>query len=337
MKRVEKASQPKPFSISKTSNQIDKTSKSSAKKDANKLIIMIEESRDIKPVTARISYRNSIANSSNQPRKSSRPLFTTVNSSQIDDPNSSSTQLLSDYHTSIEIEPFNPDLSCSKDWLNTKMKTTYDTLHEQLSKITQELRNEGYDVGDTSVTSLKQRRTREERRKKNTPNFGIAESDKNELIKSKVEILEDMSVSQQMRNANRHILPQTSKSILGMKAALKSKFGNKMQPNNDKIKPELRKQYTKENNKIIIKPMKSARKSPEPNRHIARKHLFELYSKIIYKVKEIERQKRFNENGKSKLSVRGANSRSDLKCSPFKQSLHKTRKSIQLNFPKIDS
>ena len=94
---------------------------------------------------------------------------------------------------------------------------------------------------------------------------------------------------------------------------------------------------TKENNGIPLKQLKRVgsnlnKKLADPNKYIVRKHLAEIYAKIIFKVKDIERKKRVNLPLKSikKILEKCPTSKGDLRKIELKKlSIHGSKKSIQ--------
>jgi hypothetical protein len=198
---------------------------------------------------------------------------------------------------------------------------TYKSLREQLHKITQELRAERHDIDDIS-TMQKQRRTREERRKRNfhlentTP---LPNKDIDSLIKEQLNNL---------KSANHKKDIQAPKEIgSGRRSVGMEKITLFNQNNN------VTKQLTKENKRPSFKQLKilksaSNKRLTDPNKHIVRKYLAELYTKITLKVKDIERERRgmVLRKGLEKC----ATSKSNLnRTQALKTGLHQPKKSLQ--------
>ena len=108
--------------------------------------------------------------------------------------------------------------------------------------------------------------------------------------------------------------------------------------NTKKSMPKLKKSI-KENNLAPEKQLKKLelninRKATDPNKHIIRKHLGELYAKIMFKVKEVERKKRTSIPLKivNKKLEKCVSSKNDLvKNTKLKSFIHKSKKSVQGN------
>ena len=150
-----------------------------------------------------------------------------------------------------------------------KESIAYSKLRDQLSKITLELRAESNEPSDRCQSK---RRTRKDRRLKPMNN-------RSKIYKNK--ILSKLNRSQDAIKITENIVPKGLHLLknLPLKTKAKNGIGN----------------YTKENSKpgkMIIKPLLWGKKIMESQRHLARKYLGEVYSKIIFKVKDIERQKK---------------------------------------------
>eukprot|EP00826_Nyctotherus_ovalis_P009551 TRINITY_DN12526_c0_g1_i11.p2 TRINITY_DN12526_c0_g1~~TRINITY_DN12526_c0_g1_i11.p2 ORF type:complete len:309 (+),score=92.49 TRINITY_DN12526_c0_g1_i11:399-1325(+) len=269
-------------------------------RNPSKLVIMVQESA--KPFTTP-SYRSSVTSSMSTqllPRKSSRAAFETHKVSQFDESSINSA--------SSFVEPALGQANSARDFSDSKsrLRSTYDDLHDQLSKITQELRAEGYNVGE--LNSQRQRRTREERRRKN---LAAPEVDKNEYVQVRTEVLEDINFPQQIRNARRFRLAASSRTVCGsMKGELKNTvYGGKGKKENKQ-------------------PM-CASKGGGSNKHAARKYLGELYSRIIFKVRKIEKEKRAQISIQAKVAEKYESHRAKLPLP--RQTLHQTKKSVQLD------
>ena len=164
-----------------------------------------------------------------------------------------------------------------------KESIAYNALKKQLNRITLELRREGSEQDLT-----KQRRTREDRKIR-----------LKQPIYTKEQILGRLNRSQDAIKITDEIVPNTFK----MKHI--SKIGKPHTRNSFK---KVIKYPTKENAKPITKlaghPNKMSSK-----KHIARKYLGELYTRIIFKVREIEREKKMNPHKSKAITSRQDNTR----------------------------
>ena len=269
---------------------IDKTSQLSKhkrtplikpKRNPVKLILMVQESA--KPHTA--SYRSNVISSLSAQTlsdKYSRATFDRI--PQFEDSLVSSFPYCTlSQAASVKVLPES----------KTKTRITYDELHNQLSKITQELQAEGYNI-EEPFNSQRQRRTREERKKKDIP---------------KVEVLEDINFTQQIRNRTQ--LVSFARTIGGMMP-----------------KPELKDSVkTSSHKKENKKPLVSIEKN---NQHIVRKYLGDLYSRIVFKVKEIGKKRKGRVSIETKIGYELQKAKSN-KFTAIKRNIHQAKKSLQFD------
>lgn len=284
----------------KTSKQSAPSVKSKPRNPA-KLVVMVQESAKLHTATPR--YRSSVTSSMSAqllPRKSSRAAFEPHKVSQFDE---SSINSVSSF-----VEPGLGQANSARDFPDSKnrLRSTYDDLHDQLSKITQELRAEGYNVGE--LNSQRQRRTREERRRKN---LAAPETDRHEYAQVRTEVLEDINLPQQIRNARRFRLAASSRTVCG---------SAKERPKNAT--------YGGKGKKENKQPM-CVGKGGGSNKHAARKYLGELYSRIIFKVRKIEKEKRAQMSVQAKVAEKYESQRAKLPLP--RQTLHQTKKSVQFD------
>jgi len=204
----------------------------------------------------------------------------------------------------------------------------YKNLRDQLHKITQELGAEGPDINDFSKMQ-RQRRSREERMKRNfnlEDTIPIFNKGNNSLMRERLNNLQNPS-----HKKDTHIpIGIARKSVKMEKTKLFSQ-------NN-----EASKQLAKENKRPSLKQLKilksaSNKKLINPNKHLVRKYLTELYTKIVLKVKDIEREKREVVMLKKGLE-KCATSKSNLnKIQMLKRAFHQPKKSLQCDSIKIIS
>lgn len=180
--------------------------------------------------------------------------------------------------------------------------SAYLTLRDQLSKLTMEIQGNNCSIDD-SVNSKKQRRTRKERKKGQFDRDSSMVMDSGTLEKSVLNNTQDVN------KMSRGRLNKVPSGKIGLKRPLP---GHKQ---NDAAKENTKPNQTSSSKLIITK-------KPDSNKHLARKYLGELYAKIIFKVKEIEKNSKPNPPQKQTL----------VKCPSAKQDLRKLSHSKQPNF-----
>lgn len=177
-----------------------------------------------------------------------------------------------------------------------KDSSAYNALKNQLNRLTLELRRE-----DSEQDLGKHRRTREDRKVR-------LKLQNNATALSKELILGRLNRSQDAIKITDEIVP-SKLSLSKMKYVSKV---SKPHARDSFKKPA--KQPTKENAKPVVKfAADSNRRSKNSRKHIARTYLGELYTRIMFKVKEIERERKTNVPLKNacKCSERTAPSRQD--------------------------
>eukprot|EP00826_Nyctotherus_ovalis_P048419 TRINITY_DN5703_c0_g2_i25.p1 TRINITY_DN5703_c0_g2~~TRINITY_DN5703_c0_g2_i25.p1 ORF type:complete len:325 (+),score=74.40 TRINITY_DN5703_c0_g2_i25:485-1459(+) len=170
--------------------------------------------------------------------------------------------------------------------------SAYFTLRDQLSKLTMEIHGDcSADNQDESLSSRKQRRTREERRK----NGGLYRDASMVLEKpaglTLKKNMSNLNLAQEFHNNVQHTFSRIHKEVAGIKQRAKSGMKHPIMRNNLKRPLATAIQATKENAKPNAKASAS-NKGADPRRYLARKYLSELYAKVMFKVKDIERQRK---------------------------------------------
>ena len=173
-----------------------------------------------------------------------------------------------------------------RDNLAREMKTNYDNLRNKLMKLTQVIKNEGYNI-DSEITDSQR-------------------SAKNQFTIEKNNKERDSNKFQEIFISNKQNGPIISTPVNLVKESINKKT---ITSEVSKMKPKTLFKSVKENKPIRNKQKNNNAETEKANKCIARKHLGNLYSKIIPKVKEMERQKRTPVNEKFKTSEKCLTSR----------------------------
>eukprot|EP00826_Nyctotherus_ovalis_P033653 TRINITY_DN2738_c0_g2_i7.p2 TRINITY_DN2738_c0_g2~~TRINITY_DN2738_c0_g2_i7.p2 ORF type:complete len:282 (-),score=80.99 TRINITY_DN2738_c0_g2_i7:140-985(-) len=166
------------------------------------------------------------------------------------------------------------DTNFDKEWLNDYLEGTAPL----------EIRPEEY----STAKSGKQRRTREERNKKMSKLEAVGESKNYDTLGSDKHL--------KKYNSTKFLITITPKN---MALTRRAKSGVKCVLSRNETSKNMRKasQAGKEKSRGMPKSASkltssNGRKNSDPKRYIARKYLCELYEKVIYKVRELERDKK---------------------------------------------
>jgi hypothetical protein len=248
-------------------------------------VMMVEESERIYP-TFVMRHNSSSSNLKVTPLRVSRNLISqAVLLDEGEIKSSYATEEPSiQYDTSLE-EDTSPLQSCipnfDRDPSSLHKETiAYNALKKQLNRITLELRRE-----DSEQDLGKQRRTREDRKIR-----------LKQPVYTKEQILGRLNRSQDAIKITDEIVPNT---FSHSKMKHKSKVGKPHTRNSFKkvIHP------TKENARPITK-LTGHTNTISSKKHVTRKYLGELYTRIIFKVREIEREKKMNPHKNRALTSR---------------------------------
>lgn len=289
MQQVKKVKQFRPPSIgnrTKTANQLGSARK---KQNTSNIVLMVQESGNSKLLASKASIsRDGEFNQSFSGQFAISPRI-----------NKADSELKSDYGGS---RPSLGLVSQSlRDSLSNPSRTqsglrrdnsAYFTLRDQLSKLTMEIHGDcSADWQDESLSSRKQRRTREERRK----NGGLYRDASMVLEKpaglALKKNLSNLNLAQEFHNSVQRTFSRVHKEVTGTKQRAKSGMKHPVMRNNLKRPLATAIQATKENAKPNAKAS-AASKGTDPRRYLARKYLSELYAKVTFKVKDIERQRK---------------------------------------------
>lgn len=211
--------------------------------------------------------------------------------------------------------------------------SVYKALREQLHKITLKLDTEEYRTEDVE-SGQRQRRTREER------------SGRNGFLKGSVSIHSDAKADKtlplQTHDFNSSAHPAKAEGAAKKSAVKRPLTRNQMN------KPVKSYNFHKENLRIkhsiessyctTRPPAKSLRKTEsgiskkDPNKHAAKKYLLELYERLIYQIKDVERNKKVQSTTKKLKGAVGRcmGSRNNLYSESSKHSLQ-APKSLYFN------
>lgn len=166
------------------------------------------------------------------------------------------------------------DTNFDKEWLNDYLEGTAPL----------EIRPEEY----STAKSGKQRRTREERNKKVSKLEAVGESKNYDTLGSDKHL--------KKYNSTKFLITITPKN---MTLTRRAKSGVKYALSRNETSKNMRKvsQAAKEKTRGMPKSASkltssNGRKNSDPRKYIARKYLCELYEKVIYKVRELERNKK---------------------------------------------
>jgi len=182
--------------------------------------------------------------------------------------------------------------------------SAYFTLRDQLSKLTMEIHGDcSIDNQDESLSSRKQRRTREERKKNGLYRDAsmVLEKPSNLSLKKN---MSNLNLAQEFHSGIKNTFNRIHKEVAGIKQRAKSGVKNKMMRNNIKKPLVTVIQAAKENTKPNLKSTARVtnNKTADPKRYLARKYLSELYAKVTFKVKSIEREKKTSTQKKTSLN-----------------------------------
>lgn len=265
MKRASKASSQPLTARAKTPGHQGGLRKNRLKKDMSKLVLMVQETE--KPEVACADSCKS------QSRGSNKPLFSPTFAR-------SAAPSLSSKRPSANVS-VHSTCGAARDGLR-RDASAYLLLREQLDRLTMEIQGDcSGERLEESVSCRKQRRTRKERGK------GNLKRDTSMITEdvSAFSVKRGPSVLKSARGGDRptrFILDTTSKNAIE---------GNKRgKPSMSSSKKTLDK-GAKENAKLNPgQRLNLARK--DPNGYVARKHLGDLYTRVIFKVRNIERSKK---------------------------------------------
>lgn len=181
--------------------------------------------------------------------------------------------------------------------------SAYFTLRDQLSKLTMEIHGDCSIDQDESLSSRKQRRTREERKKNGLYRDAsmVLEKPSNLTLKKN---MSNLNLAQEFHSGMQNNFSRIHKEVAGLKHRARSGVKNTVMRNNVKKPLVTVVQATKENTKPNLKSTARVtnNKATDPKRYLARKYLSELYAKVIFKVKTIEREKKTNTQKKAALN-----------------------------------
>jgi hypothetical protein len=172
--------------------------------------------------------------------------------------------------------------------------SVYKALREQLHKITLKLDMEEYKPEDTEVSGQRQRRTREERSGRNADN----KMDKTLPLQTK-------DTNSQPQGLKSGVLLE--KKVKGVKRPLTRNQTNNpiksynFHKENLKMKPPIESIYctTRPPAKSFKKTeLGMSKKLSDPNKRAAKKYLLELYERLIYQIKDAERNKKVTDTTK---------------------------------------
>ena len=229
--------------------------KNKGKKDMSKLILMIQESNKGKRGLSKISSCRDLN------RSMSRPQFLAKQDSMLNSAYASNTSMM---NTSIQEASVNSGMR--------RDASAYLTLREQLNKITMEINAADNNIEKQEESFRKQRRTRKERGKgmlKRDSSMAI-DTLNTLLIKKDADILNSARAERKTP-----VIKQISKN-----------FDNK-----EKLKTQPRlgillntKHQIFKENKPCLNPTPRTVLKNDPIKHLIRKHLGDLYSKIMLKI-----------------------------------------------------
>jgi len=185
---------------------------------------------------------------------------------------------------------YTEDTNFDKEWLNDYLESTAPL----------EIRPGEY----STAKSGKQRRTREERNKKISKLEVISEGNHYDTVGSNKQL--------KKHNSSKFLITVTPKNITltrraksGVKPALNRNETSKNICKVSQASQEKTKGMQKSASKLTSS---NGRKNYDPKRYIARRYLCELYEKVMYKVKELERDKKINAPQKKETKKGGMRS-----------------------------
>ena len=276
-RRVKQFCPPPIGSRPKTPAQFNSTAK---KNKMNNLILMVQETNYPKHHSKIASCRNKDLTQSFGPSPYLSKRKIDLNSTYTNNPSSSSAS--HKLQNSLMLS------STTQGGLR-RDASAYLTLRDQLNKLTMDIQADC--SLDESLNSVKQRRTREERRK-----GGNVNKEKPEVNKGMKKCMSNVNCAQLFGREGRNVLSVIPNNMLSGKQRAKSGAKQPIIQRNFK-KPTMHnvsKENTKPNLNPIIKTIPNSNKkiATDPKKYLVRKYLGELYTKIAFKVKEIERKKK---------------------------------------------
>lgn len=298
MKRVNKVNNFQPLTTRAKTPGHQGGLRKKLKKDTSKLVLMVQETG--KPGVANADSCKSLN------RTQSKPLFSP---SYAKPTTSNSISKRPSVNTSIQNIPNN-----TKEGMRDA--SAYLTLREQLDKLTMEIQStDYYEQQDESVSYRKQRRTRKERGK-GKRDMSMAIDDTSTLSAKRTPSL--LNSARGPEKTIRFTFDTTPKSKSGIEGG---KIGKPPINSSRKVLDKIAKE-NKPNTGQKINLLKK-----DPRTHLVRKYLGDLYSKVMFKVKNIERNKK---TVTKRILEKCPSSRQELHNNP-KVFAHAHKKSLQYN------
>ena len=245
----------------------------------HKLILMIEEKTSMTPITMK-NCKEKTTLPSNLGKSTSKRSFQCLpsnNKSQLDLPVFASNESRRSIKAPCSTRG-NKSLKNFPSLRETSM-STYNDLHDRLKQITLEIKAKGHEVGCP---------------------FELLENGKTNMLNVAKRFLKNIKENTVLSNMKKYKILIDNQAVNLNKTLLKSK-------NKSSSKKLL--QFTKEN----IKPNEDDSKLlSDHQKHLARKYLGELYTRIIYKVKDFEKERRLKLFSNKKTLEERINSTRDL-------------------------
>lgn len=295
VKEINKSQYPLTSKYTKQSNRATPSARGMGKKNMSSLVLMIEQpNQDKIKIPGVCTTRPNVC----QSFRCTTPVLNQLNCSfagRITDVNDFGTQRRQPSNSGMGSVRNNSRAGNYDEYKPlTSDNSVYKTLRDQLNKITLKLDTEDYSCDDTMTSGKRQRRTREERSGRNT----ALRSGTSMLVERKL----DAGLPKDNEEKENSGIPQQIKGeLLSMKETFKKPFTRNQLNSSTKSYNNAKNEFpvegsyctTKVNQKTFKKVNTRPSKLPaDPNRHLARKYLLDMYSKINLKIKDIMKGKK---------------------------------------------